>query len=242
MPGKEKKLKDAFTKVKKDIFNLQSQLLSISREIQLLKRTLTPTDKPTDTQNSNKTSADTPTQEHKIQTNTLQVQTNTLKEHLPEAFKPKDFKVSIGNEGVPTDRQTNQQTDRQTHKFAQLNTFLSDKEDKITQIARVSEILGSLDTLKKDIRSIFKKLTPQEMLIYSTIYQLSDQGFTIDYPLLASKTSLTESSIRDYVLKLQKKGVPLAKTKENNKKVVLSIPQDFKKITSLSTIFSLRKL
>ena len=80
------------------------------------------------------------------------------------------------------------------------------------------------------------------MLIYSTIYQLEDQGFMVDYSILAQKTSLTEISIRDYIRKILQKDIPLLKSKESNKKVILSIPQDLKRIASISTINQLRSL
>jgi len=42
--------------------------------------------------------------------------------------------------------------------------------------------------------------------------------------------------------KIIKKGVPVVKSKENNKKVTLSIPPEFKKMASLQSIISLREL
>ncbi len=253
----QSKIKEAFSRVKTDIFSLQSDIFSLAREISELKRTLIQTDKPTDNQTKKITSVNTISQQTQTPTNTLSTQTNAEEKQTPSSFqqtiseitpqtqplKTSNLQVSTGNRGVPTDRQTNQQTDTQSIKFVQYTKpHIPKAEDKITQIANVSEIISSLDTLKKDLRAAFKKLTPQEMLVYSTIYQLSDEGFIVDYPLLASKTSLTESSIRDYVLKLTKKAVPLDKSKENNKRIILSIPQDFKKIAPLSTLISLRKL
>ena len=80
------------------------------------------------------------------------------------------------------------------------------------------------------------------MLIYNTIYQLEDQGFMVDYAILAQKTGLTEISIRDYVRKILQKQIPLIKSKESNKKVILSIPSDLKRIASINTINQLRNL
>jgi predicted transcriptional regulator len=107
---------------------------------------------------------------------------------------------------------------------------------------QVSETLSQLDDLKKAIRQQFKVLTNQEMLVFSTLYQLEEQGFTVDYSLISQKLSLSESSIRDYILRIIKKGIPIQKTKENNKKVFLSISSDLKNIASLSTIIQLREL
>ncbi len=99
-----------------------------------------------------------------------------------------------------------------------------------------------MDALKKDLRKQFKRLTPQEMLVFSTIYQLTDQAIEVDYSILAKKTNLTESSIRDYVQKLLRKGLPLEKIRENNKRILLIIPPEFKRMASLDTLISLRNL
>ena len=243
-------VKDAFTKVKEDIFNLQSQLHSITQVIKLFKRTLDSKDTPTDTQTDKPTHPENiPTD---IQINQTQEEIQEIK-RLLESLKSQISDISIGNRGVQTDRQTNQQTDRQTHnsgsssnfertpspKFVQSSSFTI-PEDRISKIDRAAEVIDSLDAIKKDLRYQFKKLTPQEMLVFSTIYQLEDQRFSVDYSLLASKTKLSESSIRDYIQKLILKGVPISKTKENNKRVTLSISPSLRKLASLDTIMALR--
>lgn len=145
---------------------------------------------------------------------------------LRSSIKP----FSTGNDGVPTDRQTNQQTDRQ-------QIF---RRDNALQRAR--EIIDSLDNLKKEVRIKFKKLTEQELRIFSLLYQLDDEGELVDYPLLAQKTNLSESSARDYIHKIIKKGIPIIKEKLNNKRIILHISQDLKKIASLDTILRLRDI
>ncbi len=301
-------IKEAFDKVKEDIYSLKEQLDIVNFEIQEIKRTLNQTLKALQ------------------QTDRHIIPTGTSTHLFPlQSPKPQNIEVSIGNEGVPTDRQTDQQTDRHIQKFVQHvssqgerlrsedarnqmrsttareehvvsyqehsflpkklisslnplpsspsltsvpnssstlapspidyanlypnpsqitqeNTPQKQKQDKISHIETVSQVLDSLDNLKKDIRLKFKKLTPQEIHIFSLIYQLEDQGNIVDYVLLSEKTKLSQSSIRDYILKLIKKGVPVDKTKENNKQVTLSISKDFKKIASLDTILSLREI
>jgi len=138
---------------------------------------------------------------------------------------------SIGNKGVPTDRQTDQQTHRQTEK------------DPISEFARANEILNSLDDLKRDIRLKFKGLTPQEMLVFSTLYSLEEQKTDeITYRTLAEQLQLSESSIRDYINKLTKKGVPIEKIRQNNKTILLKVSQDLKNVATLDTICQLREL
>ena len=160
---------------------------------------------------------------------------NSSIENLPsKPSKTSISQFSTGNQGVPTNQQTNQQTNQ--------HPPISPGNTEITNIHKVSEILSSLDELKKEVRFKFKKLTNQEMLIFSTIYQLEEEGFVVDYNIISNKLNLSEISIRDYVRKITKKGIPLNKLKENNKKIVFSIPQDLKKIASLNTIISLREL
>ena len=47
---------------------------------------------------------------------------------------------------------------------------------------------------------------------------------------------------RNAIQRLIKKGVPLIKNKENNKKILLSISSELKKIASLNTIIQLRAI
>ncbi len=135
--------------------------------------------------------------------------------------------ISIGNGGVPTDKQTNRQTNQHTENLA-----LSD----------ALEVLNSLDNLKKDIRLKFKRITEQEFLVFSTIYQLSEEAGYTDYKAISQHLKLTESSIRDYVGRLIKKGIPVDKNKINNKLIQLSISEKLKKIAPLAVIMQLRDL
>ena len=81
------------------------------------------------------------------------------------------------------------------------------------------------------------------MSVFSTLYLLEDQGAEeITYKAIADSLNLSESSIRDYILKLTSKGIPILKIRQNNKKITLSISQDLKNITNLTTINQLRDL
>jgi Mn-dependent DtxR family transcriptional regulator len=81
------------------------------------------------------------------------------------------------------------------------------------------------------------------MLVFSTIYQLEEQGNReITYKLLSKSLKLSESSIRDYVQRMINKGVSIQKEKVNNKKLLLTISPNLKKIASLPTIIQLREL
>ena len=80
------------------------------------------------------------------------------------------------------------------------------------------------------------------MLVFSTIYQLEEEKGYTDYKSISNKLNLTESSIRDYIGKLIKKGIPIDKNKVNNKNIQVSISDNLKKIASLQTILHLRDL
>jgi len=150
-----------------------------------------------------------------------------------EALNPQNMLISTGNQGVPTDKQTNQQTDIQHQ--------ISSKIEE-NSIDNAAKILDSLDSIKKEIRLKFKQLTDQEVLVFSTLYQIDDETGPTNYKTLSQKLNLTESSIRDYVGRLIKKGIPVDKKRINNKTILLSVSPNLKKIASLSTILQLRDL
>ncbi|MEK6906550.1 MAG: hypothetical protein AABW81_02930 [Nanoarchaeota archaeon] len=239
-------VKEAFQNVKRDILYLKQELVNLREDINKtnnnLKELVFITGKIVrefedikKTHKNNKLhpiniNLPTTTQEDK---NQLDTPKNPTDNSPFNPLKPKKQDFSTGNEGVPTDRQTNQQTNQQT----------KNKEiDHNNSLNNAFEILSSLDNLKKEIRLKFKRLTNQEFLVFSTIYQLDEEQKNIDYKLLSETLNLSESSIREYVGKLIKKGIPVDKHKINNKSVLISISPNLKKITTLSTILQLREI
>jgi len=143
-------------------------------------------------------------------------------------FKPLNDQIlgiSTGNQGVQTDRQTDRQTDK-----SRGNT-----------LNNAYEALESLEILKKELKTKLNKLTDQELLVFTTIYQLQEQGIKVNYKTLSKKLSLTESSIRDYIKRLIFKEIPLEKQKENNKEIFLLIPSNLRKLATINTILQLRE-
>ncbi len=233
-------IKDAFQKVKRDMEFLYSEINSLRRELANTKENLLSITRILD-----KISKNSP------QTGALREENNptqdTLKETLPthsstdntpsEPLKGLNIPFSTGNEGVPTDRQTDRQTNQQTENAHKV--FEKIGENTIDSAARM---LDSLDSIKKEIRLKFKRLTDQEILVFSTIYQIDEETGPTDYKAISTKLNLSESSIRDYVGRLIKKGIPVEKKRINNKTIQLSISQNLKKIASLPTILQLRDL
>jgi len=222
-------IKNAFHKVKQDMDSIKEELDSLKQVIYETKEQVSEVSKILNElafsyKNEPKLNLETPTDN---------LQNPTYPTHTPtdnlsfKSLKGQNIGISIGNEGVPTNKQTNKQTNQQTEK-----TYFGD----------ALEILNSLDNIKKEIRNKFKRITEQEFLVFSTIYQMSEEVSYVDYKSLSQKLNLTESSIRDYVRRLIKKGIPVEKTKINNKMIQLSISEKLKKIAPLPVIFQLREL
>jgi len=205
-------LKEAFIKIKEDIYYLKEEIIKLNKKINNIQTTPTYNTLQTPQQTNKPTHIQT-TPTHNIDIQPL------YKQNKP---------ISTGNSGVPTNKPTNQQTNQQAQ-----NMNFKD----------INNILESLDNAKKEIRLKFKKLTPQEMLVFSTIYLLEEQKYNeITYKKIAIDLKLSESSIRDYINKLINKGIPINKTRQNNKIIILNISKDLKNIATLATIQTLKDL
>ena len=229
-------VKEAFQKVRQDIESLNEELRSMKKSVaetrermiemcEIIKKIGQKTEI-----SKQEPDLDTSTQEEAIQTTSTHPSTHNSS---LKPLKQPILSISTGNEGVSTDRQTDRQTDKNTENPPKNNQ---------NSIDNAAEMLESLDNIKKEIRLKFKRITGQELLVFSAIYQLDDEQGHADYKVLSERLNLTESSIRDYVGRLIKKGVPVEKKRINNKTIVLNISQNLKKIASLSTILQLRDL
>ena len=228
-------IKEAFARAKADVESLRAEIRELAAQIAELRRS------------NQQTNGSIPTNTPPLPTYKL----NELPKPTLEAPESLFLPISTGNEGVPTNQPTIQPTNQRTgnegvnikpnfgptHNPRETHT-----QNTIDHLSRVSEILASLDSLKKEVRIKFKRLTDQEMLIFTRIYELDDAGIDVTYTLLAENLNLSEISIRDYIRKIIAKGIPVEKTKENNKRIVLSISDELKQIASLQTINQLREL
>lgn len=233
----EDSIRDAFNRVKDDINFLNEELLDVKmtmEELHTIMKNLT--NKLENQQKQPSTDRQTIRQSNQTE-NVTSTHNSTVPQEVG-GLKPANLPISIGNQGVSTDRQTDTQTDNSTH------TSLVNTSNTIdSDIQEATEMLDSLDSLKKEIRLKFKHLTAQEMLVFSTIYQLEEQGNNeITYKLISKTLKLSESSIRDYVQRMINKGISINKEKVNNKKLFLTISPNLKKIASLPTIMQLREL
>jgi DNA-binding MarR family transcriptional regulator len=223
-------IKSAFQKVKQDLDSMREQIDNLSYSLSENQKKMSEFSRIIQ-ELLIQTSFSPQIQEQSIPTHILQNPTPTTQiptDNFPfRALKPQNQVFSTGNEGVPADRQTDRQTDQHTEN---------------TPFEQAVEALNSLDNIKKEIKLKFKHITEQEFLVFSAIYQLSEKAEYTDYKTLSKKLNLTESSIRDYVGKLIKKGIPVEKSKVNNKIIQLFISEDLKKVVSLSQILQLRAI
>ena len=249
-------IKRSFDRVKEDIFFLGNEIEKLSENLKELNNHLLKLDREIGDikleilkikEKNNQTNAEL------IQTQ-KQIPADNLIFH---GLKDQNLTFSTGNGGVPTDRQTNQQTDRHIEKeYKNIQNIAWGKDfevpkshneqkivvDKENTFDKAIKMLNSLDAIKKDIRNKFKRLTEQEFNVFTTLYLLEEKGLLVDYKLLSENLNLTESSIRDYISKLINKGIPIIKEKINNKQIILHISKDLKTITPLDTISKLRDL
>tara|TARA_Y100000310_G_scaffold344820_1_gene459755 strand:+ start:3332 stop:4039 length:708 start_codon:yes stop_codon:yes gene_type:complete len=233
----EEQIKSAFTKVKQDMDFLTNEITQIKQEIKEIKQFLD--------------DFSTSTLRHITSTDpATSTQTSTVPYEIQGLSSP-NLRSSIGNEGASTDRQTLRQTDRHIENEGispnilnnPNNPNISPNNSIESDILKATDILDSLDQLKKDIRFKFKRITNQEMAVFSTIYQLEEQNKQpTTYKETALKLGLSESSIRDYVQRMINKGIPIKKQRVNNRQILLSISEELKRIATLPTIIQLRAL
>ena len=232
-------IKNAFQKVRQDIDILYSEIDSLklilnesSKKIDEIHKIIEYFNEKID--NFSKiTKINTSTDKTEISTTSTHPSTHN---YSLERLNNKNIPFSIGNQGVSTDRQTDRQTDRHPP------ISYENKGIEENSIDNVVEMLDSLDNIKKQIRLKFKRLTNQEWLVFSAIYQLEEENGFADYKSISKKINLTESSVRDYVGRIIKKGISVEKKKLNNKNIQLIISNNLKKIASLPTILQLRDL
>ena len=232
-------VKQAFSKVKQDIFSSTKELYKLKFELSEIKLLIRNLHEDLNNQKLYELAkkpyfispTHNPTHQTDKPTDLVNPTHNPTHQQEIKGLKSQNLAISTGNEGVPTDRQTDRQTNQQTDNSIENN------------LQEASEILNSLDKIKREIRSKFKRITPQEMAVFSTIYQLEEQDpENTTYRQVAKALKLSESSIRDYTKRIIAKGIPIKKHKLNNKKILLSISQELKKIATLPTILQLREL
>ncbi len=238
--------KKTIDKTRESFFDLCDILNNLNKKISFMEKEIfelktgTKISKNNESNRSLDNQTDIPTEKEVFKDTSTDLSTDSLSF---KAVNPKNLSISTGNWGVQTDRQTDRQTDKLDKKSSYNSTkregFLEKTGQDDTPFDLANSLLDSLDSLKKEIRLKFKRLTTQEILIFSTIFQLEEEKGYSDYKSVSNKLNLSESSIRDYVSRLIKKDIPINKIKVNNKEIHLSISKNLKKIVGLDTILKL---
>ena len=152
--------------------------------------------------------------------------------HIPPKFEELSLKddFSIGNRGVSALRQ-------------QIgNTQATDPDRREPVQSQPNELQQNVERLKKTLQDSFKKLTKQEFVIFSTLYQMEEElKRPVSYSELAIRSSLTPNSLRDYISKLINKKVPIIKERYNNKQILLKIAPELRNIETLDNLMRLVK-
>ena len=221
----EDAIKDSFKKIKSEMRYLASEISYLKNQVQDIYDLLTHIDLINSNNIQNNQSSTSTTTIQQIEENPAQ---NT---HYNMDLSP-NYISSIGNEGVPADSQ--QTVSRQ---IVEEKTI----EEPKKEISDSSTISALLDDLKNDLKQKFRSLTKQEFLIFSLIYSLTEDKGEASYREIALRSKLTESSIRDYISRLEHKGIPLIKEKKNNKLVVIKVPKELRDIAALDNLVKLNK-
>jgi len=109
----------------------------------------------------------------------------------------------------------------------------------ISQKREITLLDKEISSFKVNINKAFSSLSKQELRVFLSLYQLDDELNGVSYIELSSKLELTEPCIRGYISTLMKKGLPITRTKLNNKRTILIINKEFKSLGLKQKLVSL---
>ena len=241
--NKDKRIALSFQKMKEDVLSLQQEIIVLKQEIQEInynfsaflsqfKRVLHSNRHPTQVQHMKRTP-----------THVLPNQA------LTRAY----FHSSIGNRGVPTDSQqiVNRQQNALNRTSQSPRNFAYGHIDfpNLKGISRpnpggsrqinIPQLSNIVTSMKQELQEKFKKLTKQEFFVFSILYALEEEKSEITYRDIAQRANLAESSVRDYISRLEYKGIPVVKERINNKVILLKISPELRNITTLDSLSKL---
>ncbi len=147
-----------------------------------------------------------------------------LKTQLSESSKETS---SNGNEGVANSQQQPTANNRR-----QSSTMI-DNPQQPTMLP--------LQALKESLDSTFRSLTDREFSVFMALYTLDkEKGGNIGYSELSQQLNLSESTVRDFINILLRKNIPIQKDRYFNKKVSLSIKEEFRKLDLYQNLLKLK--
>ncbi len=254
--NKDKRIELSFQKIKEDVLCLQQEIIILKQEIQEINYNF----------NAFLSQFKQALHSNKHPTH-VQHMKHLPTHNLPnKALNQQYFHSSIGNNGVPTDSQqiVNRHLDtinrtssipRNFHyrrdDFQNLRGIYKQKssieptsmesnpmDSNQVNIPQLSNIVSNM---KQELQDKFKKLTKQEFFDFSILYALEEEKGNITYRDIAQRANLAESSVRDYISRLEYKGIPVVKERINNKIVLLRISPELRNIATLDSLSKIVK-
>ena len=119
--------------------------------------------------------------------------------------------------------------------------YLCEIENKINKLTeRVDQIQLFLQSnsnfiVDKIDNFEIKPLTRKEQYVFLVLYALEDEKGFVSYSDIARKTGFTESLVRDYIISITEKGVPIIKSYINNR-AYLKLDKEFKRLQAKENI------
>ena len=153
---------------------------------------------------------------------------SNLENHEKKAF----FYTSIGNNGVLNDSQ-------QSLNDSQQCQTMPDNAQQPPKTLN-NEFLA-LRNLKKDLENTFNTLTDREFSVFLSLYELEKELGEVSYLDLAKRLKLSQTTIRTSINSLILKNAPVQKDRFFNKKVSLSIQNDFKSLNLYEKLIKLKQ-
>ena len=99
----------------------------------------------------------------------------------------------------------------------------------------------NLKNLKKDLENTFNTLTDREFSVFLSLYELEKELGEVTYLDLAKRLKLSQTTIRTSINSLILKNAPVQKDRFFNKKVSLSIQNDFKSLNLYEKLIKLKQ-
>ncbi len=156
-----------------------------------------------------------------------------------------DYPTDIPTHPQHIDQKTQHMTHRITPKIVE--DILANQVPKAPRMDQKAEIKDPLtdlsdimNLLKADLKAKFRSLTGQEFYIFSVLYTVEKSQEMVTYSDIAKRTGLTSSSIRDYIQRIIRKGIPIVKEKLNNKTTLLKVPSELRNLATLDNLMRLR--
>ena len=168
----------------------------------------------------------------KNEINLLKSPTIYSSSNLENPEKKAFFYTSIGNNGVLNDSQQSLNDSQQCQTMP----------DNAQQSPKTSnnEFLA-LKNLKKDLENTFNTLTDREFSVFLSLYELEKELGEVSYLDLAKRLKLSQTTIRTSINSLILKNAPVQKDRFFNKKVSLSIQNDFKSLNLYEKLIKLKQ-